>query len=79
MMCTRPDICWIITKLSQHLSKPLQSHWVAVKHVFRYLKATIDRELVYTKSDDELMLIGYMLTGHLLLMTDEVPQVIALV
>ena len=23
MMCTRPDICWIITKLSQYLSKPL--------------------------------------------------------
>lgn len=28
MICTRPDICWIITKLSQYLSKPLEEHWV---------------------------------------------------
>ena len=59
MMCTRPDICWIITRLSQHLSKPLQSHWVAVKQVLRYLKGSIDKELVYTKSGDGLMLVGY--------------------
>ena len=33
---TLPDnICWIITRLSQYLSKPLKSHWVAVKHVLR--------------------------------------------
>ena len=22
MVCTRPDICWIVTKLSQYMSKP---------------------------------------------------------
>lgn len=59
MMCTRPDICWIITKLSQYLSKPLQSHWIAMKQVLRYLKGTIDKELVYSKSDDRLVLVGY--------------------
>ena len=59
MMCTRPNICWIITKLSQHLSSPLQSHWVAVKQVLRYLKGSVDKELVYTKYGDGLMLVGY--------------------
>ena len=59
MMCTRPDICWIITKLSQHLSNPLECHWLAVKHVFRYLKGTIDHELVYRKSGEDLSVIGY--------------------
>ena len=57
VMCTRPDICWITTKLSHHLSKLLQCHWVAVKQVLRYLKDVIDKELVYAKSDDGLMLV----------------------
>jgi len=59
MTCTRPDICWIITKLSQYLSKPLKVHWVAVKHVLRYLKGTLDYKLCYRKCDDGLTLIGY--------------------
>lgn len=26
MTCTRPGICWIVTALSQYLSKPLHEH-----------------------------------------------------
>lgn len=59
MTCTRPDICWIITRLSQYLSKPLESHWVAVKHVLRYIRGTLDYELCYKKCTDGLALIGY--------------------
>ena len=59
MMCTRPDICWIVTKLSQYLSSPLAVHWVAVKDKLRYLKGTIDFELCYKKSKNGLNLIGY--------------------
>lgn len=59
MICTRPDICWIITKLSQYLSKPLQGYLVAVKHVLKYLKGTLDYELCCRKSQDDLTLIGY--------------------
>ena len=29
MTCTRRDICWVVTKLSQFLSNPLQKHWTA--------------------------------------------------
>ena len=59
MVCTRPDICWVVTKLSQYLSKPLTNHWTAVKHVFRYLKGTIANEMVYTKCSEALSLTGY--------------------
>jgi len=59
MMCTRPDIAWIVTKLSQYLSRPFKEHWTAVKHVLRYLKSTLDYELYYSKCDDGLALIGY--------------------
>ena len=58
MTCTRPDICWIVTKLSQYLSRPLKCHWVAAKHVLRYLKGTLDYELCYKKCND-FALIGY--------------------
>ena len=59
MMCTMPDICWIVTKLSQYQSSPLAIHWVAVKHAVRYLKGTIGFELCYKKSKNGLNLIGY--------------------
>jgi len=59
MICTRPDICWIITKLSQYLSKPSKLRWVAVKHVMRYLKCTIDFGLCCSKCVDGLTLVGY--------------------
>ena len=59
MTCTRPDICWIVTKLSQYLSRPLKEHWIAVKHVFRYLKGTLDYALCYSKCADGLNLTGY--------------------
>ena len=59
MTCTRPDICYIVTKLSQNLSKPLVAHWTAVKHVLRYIKGTLDYELCYRKCDSNLRLIGY--------------------
>ena len=59
MMATRPDICWAVTKLSQHLSNPLETHWVAAKHVLRYLKGTAHYDLCYTKHRDGLKLVGY--------------------
>ena len=59
MTCTRPDICWVITRLSQYFSKPLQSHWVAIKLVLRYIRGTLDYELCYKKCTDGLALIGY--------------------
>lgn len=59
MTCTRPDICWVVTKLSQYLSDPNTKHWIAVKHVLRYLKGTIDFGLSYKKDEDGLALVGY--------------------
>lgn len=59
MTCTRPDICWVVTKLSQYLSRPTEAHWVAIKHVLRYIKGTLDHELCYRKCDNDLRLFGY--------------------
>ena len=59
MTCTRPDISWVVTKLSQHLEKPEIADWVMLKHVLRYLKGTCDHGLFYQKSKTGLVLFGY--------------------
>ena len=33
MTCTRPHLCWIVTKVSRHLSKPQKEHYVAANYV----------------------------------------------
>jgi hypothetical protein len=38
---TRPDISFVVNKLSQFMHKPTTTHWTTVKHFFRYLKQTI--------------------------------------
>lgn len=59
MTCTRPDLSFIVSKLSQYLSEPKEQHWVAAKHVLRYLKGTVDQEMCFKKSDENLKLIAY--------------------
>ena len=44
---TRPDIAYAVGVLARFNSNPGKEHWKAVKHVFRYLKGTIDLRLEY--------------------------------
>ncbi|XP_058747018.1 secreted RxLR effector protein 161-like [Vicia villosa] len=37
---TRPDIAFSVNKVCQFMSHPLETHWVAVKRILRYLKGT---------------------------------------
>lgn len=59
MTCTRPDISWIVSKLSQTLANPKAENLVAAKHVLRYLKGTVDYKLCYKKTDEDLSLIAF--------------------
>ena len=54
---TRPDISWIVSKLSQYLEKPSEEHIKAVKRVFRYLKGTKAVKLTFSPTNGQL--IGY--------------------
>ena len=51
--CTRPDITFVVSKLSQHLAEPSEEHWNTVKHVLRYLKGTAEKELCFKKCETE--------------------------
>ena len=59
MTCTRHDISWIVAKLAQYSQNPTVDHWTTVKHVFRYLKGTLDYKLCSQKYDDCLTLTGF--------------------
>ena len=47
MITCRPDISFAIIKLSKFANSPAREHYVALKKVFRYLRATIDDEIIY--------------------------------
>ena len=51
MTRTRPDLCYILTKLVQNMSKPTEANLSTAKQVLRYLKGSIDQSLKFRKSE----------------------------
>ncbi|GKB40323.1 hypothetical protein Tco_0885265 [Tanacetum coccineum] len=56
MTCARPDIAYVVGRLSRHTSSPGKEHWDAVNRVFKYLNKTMDYGLEY--SGDSSILEG---------------------
>nr|GEW15377.1 zinc finger, CCHC-type [Tanacetum cinerariifolium] len=48
MISTRPDIAFVVGKLSRYTSNPSAQHWQALARVFQYLKGTMDYGLTYS-------------------------------
>nr|GEY93502.1 zinc finger, CCHC-type [Tanacetum cinerariifolium] len=48
MTCTRPDIAFVMGKLSRYTNNPSTQHWQAIQRVLKYLKKTMDYSLTYT-------------------------------
>jgi hypothetical protein len=55
---TRPDICFAVNTLSQFMVESRRVHWVAAKHVLRYLCGAVDYGLDYHRGDG-VRLVGY--------------------
>jgi hypothetical protein len=55
---TRPDLCFVVNTLGQFMVEPKRVHWVAAKHVLRYLRGTIKFGLSYIQGDG-VNLVGY--------------------
>jgi hypothetical protein len=57
-VCTRPDIAYAVSLVSQVLNSPTVYHWKIVKRIFKYLKGTLDIGLKY-KGDDHCRITAY--------------------
>ncbi|GJZ40928.1 retrotransposon protein, putative, ty1-copia subclass [Tanacetum coccineum] len=58
--CTRPDVAFAQNLVSRYQQNPGKLHWVAVKHILKYLRNTRDMFLVYGgKPDTELNVTGF--------------------
>lgn len=69
---TRPEICYVVNKACQFLSQPLDSHWVAVKRILRYLKGSLHHDLLLQPATTQvpISIQGLLMqTGVLTLMT----------
>ena len=58
---TRPDLSYIISKLSRYTRNPTAKHIDTTKHIVRYLAGTIDLGLRYgpKENNEEGNLVGY--------------------
>ena len=54
---SRPDICFTVNMLSQHMVEPHHIHWIGAKNLLRYLRGIITYGLRYTVED--VRLLGY--------------------
>jgi hypothetical protein len=56
---TRPDIALTVSKLARYVSAPTERHWQLVKNAMRYLRSTVDMQLVYSGGGESGGLVGY--------------------
>jgi hypothetical protein len=63
---TRPDIAYAVNTCAQFMSNPGPAHITAAKHILRYLKATSNVGLTYSKQPKELAnrLYGFVDADH---------------
>ncbi|GKB92632.1 hypothetical protein Tco_0964904 [Tanacetum coccineum] len=58
--CIRPDVAFAQNLVSRYQQNPGKLHWVAVKHILKYLRNTKDMFLVYGGNPDtELEVTGF--------------------
>jgi hypothetical protein len=56
---TRPDLAFVVHKLSHFCQQPYVSHWTGVRRVFRYLSYSKTLALRYTCASTASELMGY--------------------
>jgi hypothetical protein len=59
---TRPDIAFAVNAVARFCEKPRNSHWTAVKKIFRYLQGTVNDKLKFTKNSESI--VGYCDSDH---------------
>ena len=64
-IATRPDIAYAVGLLARFNTRPGKAHWAAVKHLFRYLKGTLDVRLSFSPDPTTSeIFVGYSDADH---------------
>jgi hypothetical protein len=63
-VATRPDIAHSVGVLARFSKNPGLQHWKAVKHLFRYLKNTLDYKLTYSPHSSSELFTTYTDADH---------------
>ena len=58
-VCTRPDIAFAVSVVSQALDRPTKADWERVKRLFKYLKGTAHLCIVYRADQQAGILLTY--------------------
>ncbi|KAJ9541609.1 hypothetical protein OSB04_028115 [Centaurea solstitialis] len=59
MLCTRPDVAYLVSVTSRYQQNPGEAYWVAVKNILKYMRRTKKMFLVFGGSEDEISVTGY--------------------
>ncbi|KAE8683204.1 hypothetical protein F3Y22_tig00111213pilonHSYRG00462 [Hibiscus syriacus] len=60
VVCTRPDLAYVVSQVCKYMSKPGKQHWEAVKWIFRYLKGIVGHGIVFGSQGDNPLVVGYV-------------------
>jgi len=50
MVCTRPDLSYVVSIVSSYMHYPGKDHWEAIKWILSYVKVSLDRFLAFDNS-----------------------------
>ena len=65
MTQTRPDLGYVVSKLSRYSHNLGEVHWKAIRHVFKYLSGTRNLGITYRHTrNDKLDFHGYSDSDH---------------
>lgn len=58
LILTRSDIVYVVGVVSRHIQNSMKPHLEAVKQILRYMKGTLDYDILYCKGE-ECQVVGY--------------------
>jgi hypothetical protein len=55
MLCTRPDVSYVLSATSSYQSNYCEAHWTIVKNILKYLRRTKEAFLVFGGEEEVIV------------------------
>ena len=59
IVCTRPDLAYVVNVVSWLMANPGKEDWCTMKWILTYITGTIDVGILYSRDANEGRLVGY--------------------